>query len=732
MKTSVKLTAIAAAAVLGLASCADNNDIVVPGGEGRIFLSTTLNSDVKVHSRSEVDDLRDNALIWISNSKGVVYQFESASDVPADGIRLTSDNYVAEAWAGDSVPASFTDRHFYGFTAFSVSSGDNKAVEITAKIANSVVAVNIDESVNAVMTDISMTVGHSQGSLTFAGETLDKRGYFMMNSRDKDLEWTLSGKTLDGQEYTRTGKIEGAKKATLYNINVRCSESNDELGGAYFEITIDDSAIEIIDQIEILQSPIFTGLGFDLNKVIRASQGEMGRRSIWISATSDIVGLELSSPLFETMFGIPGGRFDFIKMEDGSLKQSIVDGGINYYYNLDPDTKQATVKLNFEEAFTNALPDGQTDIDILVTDLNGKSTPARLSMMISADPVTLQPIVDADIWATKASLKAVINKPGTTGIRVLYRDNNSTEWTEAETQVAGNDVTANLTGLTPGTTYEYCVEAGDYQSTAQRFTTESPLQVPNASFEDWYTEGKVVVPGTDLSFWDTGNHGSSTMSKTVTDSSTDYHHGEGSQCAKLVSQFVGVGSIGKFAAGNIFAGNYLYTAGTNGELGWGRSFTSRPSAVKAWVRYEPGTAVNKKGAGSHIAVGESDKGVIYVALTDDQTVKYSNSSSNLNGTEWPCVVKTADFAKWQFDRDNKQVIADGKTIKNVLGMGQVIFSEKTTQDGLVEVTIPIEYIRTDAKASNLIFVASASLYGDYFEGGEGSTLYLDDIQFIYE
>lgn len=709
-------------AVLVLGSCSDNNEPFA-AGEGRVFVSATLNSDVKVYSRSDLDDLRDGATLWISNEKGVIYQFASADEIPAEGLRLLADNYVAEVWAGDSVGASFTSRYFHGVTPFTVAAGDNKAVEVKAKIANTVVEVAIDESVYEALSDVSMTVGHSCGSLTFADETLDQRGYFMMNSRDKDLEWTLTGTALNGTPYSRTGKIEACQPATLYKITVKCNEGGSELGGAYFEIVIDDSAIEVVDQIEIKSSPVIRGLGFDLKKVQRAAAGEMGRKSIWISATADIVGLELASPLFESRFSVPGGNFDFRQLDE-TVAQPIIDAGINYYYNLDPETGQATLKLNFEEVFTNTLPDGQTDIAIKVTDSNGKSSQAVFSMLISSDPVTAQPVKESDVWATKTTLKAVINKAGVSDVHILYRQADTADWTDADAVTTGNEVSASLTGLTPGTAYEWCAQAGDFQTVAQRFTTEAALQVPNSSFETWSEDpdDKAILPGADASFWDTGNHGSITMSKNITESSTDFKH-SGEKSARLKSQFVGMMGIGKFAAGNIFAGNYLRTDGTDGELGWGRPFASRPTAVKAWVRYEPGTVAsgNNKGSGSHLSAGSTDKGTIYVAIVDGTVSKYEQSNK-FNGTEWPVIVKTKSSNRQLFD----------KSASNVLGYGQVIFDKATDGNGMVEVTIPIEYVRTDAKGVYLIFVASASLYGDYFEGGEGSTLYLDDVTFIYE
>ena len=76
------------------------------------------------------------------------------------------------------------------------------------------------------------------------------------------------------------------------------------------------------------------------------------------------------------------------------------------------------------------------------------------------------------------------------------------------------------------------------------------------------------------------------MNKNVTKPESTIKHG-GNYSAKLESQFVGIGSIGKFAAGNAFIGKYLATDGTDGILGFGRPFATRPSALKVYVKYTP-------------------------------------------------------------------------------------------------------------------------------------------------
>ncbi|MDE5976623.1 MAG: PCMD domain-containing protein, partial [Muribaculaceae bacterium] len=160
---------------------------------------------------------------------------------------------------------------------------------------------------------------------------------------------------------------------------------------------------------------------------------------------------------------------------------------------------------------------------------------------------------------------------------------------------------AVATGLKPGTIYEYKAYAGDFEEALPKtFKTESVFVIPNASLEDWsdFSENsKVLLPGAGgvRTFWDSGNHGSATMSVTLTKGIDSPKH-SGNHAAQLRSQFVGIGVAGKFAAGNLFVGEYLETQGTDGRLQFGREYNgSHPSALRLWANYRPGT-VEKPGS----------------------------------------------------------------------------------------------------------------------------------------
>ena len=71
---------------------------------------------------------------------------------------------------------------------------------------------------------------------------------------------------------------------------------------------------------------------------------------------------------------------------------------------------------------------------------------------------------------------------------------------------------------------------------------------------------------------------------------------------------------------------------------------------------------------------------------------------------------------------------------NIIAYGELPSGSATEGDGYVEFNIPLKYKKEafDKKPTHIIIVCSASKYGDYMTGGEGSTLYLDDLELVYD
>lgn len=59
------------------------------------------------------------------------------------------------------------------------------------------------------------------------------------------------------------------------------------------------------------------------------------------------------------------------------------------------------------------------------------------------------------------------------------------------------------------------------------------------------------------------------------------------RAVRMASDYISIAS--KFAAGNIYTGDFVGLAGIEGaELDFGQPYTGRPSALKGYYRYTPG------------------------------------------------------------------------------------------------------------------------------------------------
>lgn len=723
-----------AASLMALCSCSDEIPYDTGDGEGRLIIKTSISNDVKGSvsrgSRAGVtdDELAAKTLIWISNSKGVVRKYNGIGEVPAQGVWLLADNYVAEAWAGDSVPASFEDKHFKAREEFAIGGGETRQLNLECKIANVVVVVDYDESVRDLVSECVFEAGHKAGKLTYEGlEASGKPGYFMMPSFDKNISYTFTAKNnLTDGAVTKHGAIENAKPGHKYTVHISQGDPNvSEFGGALFDIEVDETEIEVAEVIEIQMEPVITGLTHDISQPIVSTGGAFDECRLWVQSTSHIEYVEVECPAFTAYLGEGQTKFGVLSMSD-EVRQKLEGYGFSYSlitHKNDPENPQfEEMKLRFNENFLSIFAEGEHTVTITVHDANNLTGVAHVTFTSAKMQLEQLPAASPAVWADRVTLTATILNPDVTNAAIEWRRLGSQQWNRATPSAApaaraeaGTTITATVTGLTAGTTYEYRAVCDGYESKPYTFSTEAATQLPNAGFEEWDTNSKayLVYASGGTMFWDSGNHGSSTMNKNVTVPATDKKH-SGTYSAKLESQFVGIGSIGKFAAGNLFVGKYLETKGTDGVLGWGRPFTSRPKALRGYVHYTPAAITDRADdAPAEYVKGEMDRGIIYIAIVDNTTTAY-------NSERYPCVVKTKASERNLFDKNGANVIA----------YGEKVFEGATAGSDMVPFEITLDYRTEDVKACNIILTISASKGGDYFAGGP-SVMYVDDLELVY-
>lgn len=324
----------------------------------------------------------------------------------------------------------------------------------------------------------------------------------------------------------------------------------------------------------------------------------------------------------------------------------------------------------------------------------------------------------ANAWSTFAMLSASVTAKtqsfDNAGLTMEWRVAGTTDWNvipyDALTIDAQDNVTTTLKGLTPNTSYEYRLRYinGDADVVCEpvAFTTEQQIALYNGGFENWWMDGKVAYANEQgVSFWDTSNKGAASFGGSNTTETTDanYVH-SGSKAARLESKYIVI----KFAAASLYTGSFIELVGTKGaKLNWGVPFASRPTALKGYMQYEP-AAVNRTNSSAPAeapAKGEPDQCGMYCALLSEALVVDNTDMST--------------FPDWEND---SRVIAYGS-----LPLDQNVHSNGAWK----EVNIPLVYSNINKKPTHLLVVFSASKYGDYFHGGEGSVLYVDDFSLEY-
>lgn len=354
----------------------------------------------------------------------------------------------------------------------------------------------------------------------------------------------------------------------------------------------------------------------------------------------------------------------------------------------------------------------------------GTSTGGGLSLKVTVDgtlndkehvidiidlPVLNQEVItgDANPWA----MFAYVNGKYTTdsapeGLGFQCRKASEAEWTDfaGEISYEGKTFSAKITGLEPETEYEFrAVTAQDRRDdNVVSFTTEAADQLPNFNFDSWYKDGKNWYANADMGdnyFWDSGNKGANTLSE-VNPTSPEETFVVSGKAVRMESKYV----ILAFAGGNIYSGSFGSVSGLGASINFGRPYTCRPTALHGWYSYAP-KAIDKVKAPYEDLKGTMDVGKIYVALTD------WSSPFNVNTNTGTFFVPDEDPA--------------------VIAYGELEIPENSNGE-YKEFTIDLEYRDLERIPTHVLVVATASKYADYFTGGVGSTMYIDEFEFLFE
>ena len=717
-----------------MGACKEDRDLA--GEDGSLQLSVGMSDKINIASRTlsseEQTQLEDECKIRIYSEKALVRKYEGTDNVPAS-IPLMSGSYSVRVTAGDSVAASFEQRFFEGKKDFVIAKGESSEVEVACAIANTVVAFTWDESLQEVFKgDCQVTVTSATGELVYSSTNADAKGYFNLPADNRKLTCKFTATKLnDGGTYELVKELTDVQAATLYNLTWKyASVEQGATGGALVALDVNEEPLsEESTTITIKQRPVVLlkdaeNKEYDLAQPMYVETNTSAAYYLVVSTSSPLKSAVLQNDKF-TEFGLPVNSMDLMNL--GGQDATIEAAGISLIAPQSAMLTGGTWKILFSADLVAKMTaqEGRIVTKLTAIDDNNKQREVTWNLVASNATVVTTEAIPYEIWASKATLHGKVTGTLAATPKFQYRVKSSgASWTTVDADLAESTFSKEITGLTPGTIYEYQAMDGTQASSVTcEFTTEAAFQPENAGFEFISGSKPTLIYGDKQQmWWDTGNHGSSTANGpdvTVADKTVKH---SGNQSVLLSSKVAGVpGLFTKFAAGNLFVGDYLRTDGTDGVLGWGRPCYSRPTALRVWVRYEPGTV--NQGSGKKITKGETDKGIIYIAVGDWSGQEYK-------GQKWPFIVKTKD-ASSLFSAQKGTYSGDG-----IIGYGEKTFDEAYNDgENLKELIINLDYDNFGGyqrKPTSIIIVASSSKFGDYFEGSDTSKMWLDDMELIYE
>lgn len=287
---------------------------------------------------------------------------------------------------------------------------------------------------------------------------------------------------------------------------------------------------------------------------------------------------------------------------------------------------------------------------------------------------------------------------------VEYRKESETSWSTvppANVSTSGNTFSATLTGLSASTTYKYRISVDGSAGSEQTFTTAAATPLENGAMEEWSQDGKQWNPwaaGNDA-FWGTGNPGAAAFIGNLTTPTDESVKG---QAALLETK----NAIIKLGAGNIFTGDFALD-GLNGLLHFGRPFSAFPTSLRLNYKYTSATIdmIGDNVGDLASLKGQPDMFQIYIALSDKSE---------------PYEIRNDPKNRQLFDPEDDGIIAYGE------------YTSSETVSTYKQLEIPLEYRATNRTPKYIIVVASSSKYGDYYIGGVGSKLWLDEMELVYE
>ena len=670
------------------------------------------------------NDLQFPVTLTIFDATGAVYQVIEDFSQTASALNLPTGSYTAEAVMGVETEGGVSYAPCYkGRIDFVVRANMVSSVEIVCRLTSVKVTVSVSEQIKSNFTySLELTDGHA--TETFTNDISEHKELYFHAS--ESLSWVLNLTNINGESFVLNDSYADVSSGQHYNLVFSLEESSqDKIGAGEFKITVDDSLndpkVHDVTLVIDKSAPVIDGP----SAVVKSVSDICSEGIYVVSSVLPISSLSITHSDSELLAqGLPQNLDLFT---DRSSLGILADAGVSIEIfagtTAQPFVGDETneVRLNFNALF-DRLPVGEYGFTINSVNLTGKdqAMDAAVSVTSSLAQPSLEP------WAMFIYVKGrwtSASRPE--GMKLQYRLSGAESWTDfvpsdSAGEIFYDDNTSSyrafICALQPSSSYEVRAVSDREETVAQSKSTSAAGQLYNMNFDIWdefkrsnagTLEKKTYFPypsnATNAQkVWDTANPGTSVLGITpTTPETTDVIKGKAVRMQSMYKT--------KFAAGNIYTGQFdaIDIGSMGAELDWGTPFTGKPVGLKGWYKYAP-KEINYTGGSYGNLKGQMDRCQIQVAL--------------FTGWTGPFHVKTGDNKFVDFSTANTSIIAH-----NALETG-------STNGKWAEFTMYLGYRKNNFRKlpSYAITTGCASYRGDYFTGGEGSVLLIDEFEYVYD
>lgn len=698
-----RLILISFALLSALVSCNDRG-LEMEQGTGYLDLRVSRDASVDIvpvaKSGEAAADVIAVTLIPQAGGESVVIEDINQMTEP---IKLKTGVYKVVATSGeDKGSAAFDAPVYYGEEQIEVRNMQVVTKEVVCTLTGVKVTADFSSAFKASF-DYKLTVSNGEASLEFSQEagTLDKEAYFHVTDK---LSWVLDVTNAKGEKFSLTDSYSQVAPRQHYDLYFDIESADDApFGAAEFVITVDNSLNVMEYDMPIFIYPdIPVIIGPENISVYSSDVPESGEYQIVSTKGYKSVVISHNNAAL-TSLGLP--QTTELVGASAETIQTLAAAGVQVTFTEDEIRVDAIQMLS-------ALSVGNYSFTISAkNDLDLVST-MNVNIQVKA-PIEITSIV---AWANFAVVKGKYysqNLPA--GFAIQQKS--SGDWTDGYVLLQDINTSAKtfktmICKLSADTGYTFRITTakdGGLSGT-KSVTTEKVQTVPNLNFDQW-TTGDIIYPytGKNNGVWDTANEGLDLGNYNITKPETSSVI-KGT-AAKLESDYVSIFGVKKFAAGNIYTGDFVKvtTSPMGADLNWGIKFSARPVAMKGYYKYVPQTINYTDGAHSGLK-GQMDKCQIQVALT---------SPVSGSGTYY-FYVSSGNNEFVDFSSSNSTIIAH-----NLIETSETITSYRSF-------TLPFGYRNINSKPSYIIITCCSSYLGDYFTGGDGSTMWVDEFELIYD